>query len=529
MINKLSPHELLKRLEELHTPELLLSVELMTQKAFERARRDALCALSHLSGVSAVMRVEVNLRSLLMYLVDIIKEGGKETPSLEELIEEYIKGEREDPRQGTREAQRDHKRLAHELLSVFRHHLTGQQRRSARSRELLNSRPGTLTVCPRAFLKLSDEGRLYLYAHEALHLYLRHPWRGEGLEPDLWQRASDHEVNALLRASASIRVPAGAFFLHEMAARSAESVYLHLLAQREERQRGGHVDPRGHTEEDMVNPSHEWRPEDNEACARWLRSGREGQSTEGAISDLNKRLLAILGPSPEAEAVASQEDERLVTARSEASPSRGAGTSELERQLCHLRDQASARGVIPWRALLARFNHTRAHAYSATRHRRRFIHRDLYLPSYRGEGIKLVVALDTSGSTVGLLPSFLKEVQEVLRACPRFELTLIQCSEHVSQVDHFSHKQREQIGATRVVGGGGTRFAPVFERVALEPGRAPDLLLYFTDGAGPSVEKAPPYPVLWVLAGGRGRPAGFGVEVPLATEGAHKGAWSWGA
>ena len=525
MINTLSPHDLLKRLEDLHTLELLLSIELMTQKAFERARRDTLSVLSHLSGVSDVMRVEVNLRSLLMYLVDIRKEA----PGLEELIEEYIKGEREDPREESREVQRAHKHIAHEHLSVFRHHLTSQQWLNARDRELLNSRAGTLTVCPRAFLRLSDEGRLYLYAHEALHLYLRHPWRGEGLEPDIWQQASDHEVNALLRASAAIRVPAGAFFLPEMAARSAESVYLHLLAQREERQRGRHVDPRVHTEEDMVNPRNEWRTQDNETCARWLRSGREGHNTEGVISDLNKRLLAIRGPSPEVGAVAPQEDERQVTVRSEASPSGGGGTSQLERHLCHLRDQASARGVIPWRALLARFNHTRAHAYSTARHRRRFIHRDLYLPSYRGEGIKLVVALDTSGSTVELLPSFLKEVQEVLRACPRFELTLIQSSEHVSQVDHFSHKQREQIGATRVVGGGGTRFAPVFERVELEAGRTPDLLLYFTDGDGPSVEKAPPYPVLWVLAGGHRRPAGFGVEVPLATEGARKGAWSWGA
>jgi predicted metal-dependent peptidase len=313
-----------------------------------------------------------------------------------------------------------------------------------------------------------------------------------------------------------------------MAARSAESVYLHLLARREEGRRGGHLNPRGHTNEDMANPCHEWTPEDNEICARWLRSGREGPSTEVMIIDLNTRLRAIRGPAPEEE-VAPQENERLFTVTSEESASRSAGTSELERQLCHLRDQASARGVIPWRALLARFNHTRAHAYSATRHRRRFIHRDLYLPSYRGEGIKLVVALDTSGSTVELLPSFLKEVQEVLRACPRFELTLIQCSEHVSQVDHFSHKQRELIGGTRVVGGGGTRFTPVFERVERDGGRAPDLLLYFTDGAGPTVEKAPPYPVLWVLAGGRGRPAGFGVEVPLSTGGAPQGAWPWGA
>ncbi len=51
-----------------------------------------------------------------------------------------------------------------------------------------------------------------------------------------------------------------------------------------------------------------------------------------------------------------------------------------------------------------------------------------------------------------------------------------------------------------LVGGGGTRFTPVFDWVARQD-RQPDLLVYFTDAKGEFPEREPAYPVLWLVKG----------------------------
>src|SRR3972149_2615082 len=62
-------------------------------------------------------------------------------------------------------------------------------------------------------------------------------------------------------------------------------------------------------------------------------------------------------------------------------------------------------------------------------------------------------------------------------------------------------------------GGGGTRFTPVFEWVESEPVR-PDALLYFTDAEGEVPERAPEYPVMWLVTGNA--PVPFGERVQFS-------------
>ncbi|MBM4290400.1 MAG: hypothetical protein FJ138_02305 [Deltaproteobacteria bacterium] len=505
--------ELIERLKAMSAPRALLLLELMTLRAFARARRDALCLLPHLAEVSGVMRISVNPSALLSDLASLVERQAPPTTAEELVANHLARGAEDDPRSWTLphvdELVRALSRLVPDAFSRGRH--------ARYTTSPLSSRVGTLEVSPHVFLNLSDEERLYLYAHEALHLYLRHPWRGEELEEDVWQLAADHEVNVTLSAISAITMPPGALIFHKLRGRSAEVVYLHLLKKgrrRRPRSNGWGAPRESRVEEGRVTPTHDWSPDDltrleelNPNVLDWHGDpGGESARIEELLKQIQQLLINEPGVTPKPKEAPSKP------------PSSDPGASELERQLCHLRDQAIARGVIPWRALLARFNHARAHAYSPSRHRRRLIHRDLYLPSYRGDAIRLAVALDTSGSTLGLLPTFLKELEEVLRACPRFDLTLIQCAAAVHKTDRFTHRQRAQIGATEVVGGGGTRFGPVFEHLARDGERAPDLLLYFTDGVGPRVEAAPSYPVLWVLCGEHERPASFGVELRLSQE-----------
>jgi predicted metal-dependent peptidase len=48
----------------------------------------------------------------------------------------------------------------------------------------------------------------------------------------------------------------------------------------------------------------------------------------------------------------------------------------------------------------------------------------------------------------------------------------------------------------KVLGGGGTSFIPVFERIEAEQLR-PDVLVYFTDCFGLYPKNVPQYPVIW--------------------------------
>ena len=49
-------------------------------------------------------------------------------------------------------------------------------------------------------------------------------------------------------------------------------------------------------------------------------------------------------------------------------------------------------------------------------------------------------------------------------------------------------------------GGGGTSFRPVFEWVEKQ-GLRPEALVYFTDAEGEFPERAPHYPVIWLVKG----------------------------
>jgi predicted metal-dependent peptidase len=61
-------------------------------------------------------------------------------------------------------------------------------------------------------------------------------------------------------------------------------------------------------------------------------------------------------------------------------------------------------------------------------------------------------------------------------------------------------------------GGGGTRFAPVFEAVE-QAGWQPDLLVYFTDADGEFPTKVPSYPVIWLVKGKQKVPWGQRIQL----------------
>ena len=113
--------------------------------------------------------------------------------------------------------------------------------------------------------------------------------------------------------------------------------------------------------------------------------------------------------------------------------------------------------------------------------------------------LKIVVAIDTSGSVSD------KEIEQIFSeifaiiARRSFELTVIECDEEIQRV--YQLKSPKDL-PNRVEGRGGTSFTPVIEYINKRRYFRDALLIYFTDGYGEvSIPRPLTYRNLWVVLG----------------------------
>ena len=79
-------------------------------------------------------------------------------------------------------------------------------------------------------------------------------------------------------------------------------------------------------------------------------------------------------------------------------------------------------------------------------------------------------------------------------------MTVIQCDAEIQQVEMFDDMTPFPADYRwRAKGGGGTDFRPVFRYLDEHPEPEPDLLIFITDGDGDYPERAPAYPVMWLV------------------------------
>lgn len=362
-------------------------------------------------------------------------------------------------------------------------------RRKSREVGLKSTDQGLHIGCNKA-MKLSFDDLMFVYAHEAMHIYLKHGIRGEKLDKTRWAMASDHEVNVVLSKVNGLRIPTEAFLISPYKHLSAEGVYDRISMQ----------DCQRYTQNKntALQAEHSWE--------------QERLELESNSDDLKALLAAKLA--------AKQQSEQMVRRRSkryqhsiqrrrnsskkqetlqDPSKARSYHTEQLEKALEKCVFNGS-KASIDWRRLLARFMRQQVRLLSHRRFQRRFIGQGLYLPAMKKKGISLVIALDTSGSMTSLLPKFIAEIGYILQGADFERLTIIQCSAQITHVDQYRKHSIQQIKDLVPVGGGGTLFDPVFHYVDQELHHTPNLLIYLTDGFAPPVLASPPnYPVIWVL------------------------------
>lgn len=322
---------------------------------------------------------------------------------------------------------------------------------------------------------IDDDTRRFVLAHEVWHCVAGHLARRLDREAEPWNLAADHEVNALLRAD-GLPVPDDAVLYPGRVGQSAETVYAWL------RSRAWRARPPG-----LQFDDHD--PWGSVAAGPGQAAGRvaagEGQA-------------AVIDPDyapRQVDAGVSRGWRQMLANATSVNRQRGTLPGDIERFV----DQA-LRPKVPWQTLLRRFvQRTYGGSRTWLPPSRRHIHRGQWLPGMRGQFLRVMVAIDTSGSTAQVMPRFMAEVRGLMQEFDRIEIDLIECDMRITRVRTLSSWGGEAGAddALRSVRGlGGTDLRPPFELAQRNP---PACLVYLTDGDGPVPAAAPGFPVLWVL------------------------------
>ncbi len=336
---------------------------------------------------------------------------------------------------------------------------------------------------------LNLEQTQFVLAHEALHCALAHFARRQHRVQRRWDLACDLAVNPLL-AHDGLRPPPGALADVQFEGMSAEEIYPLI------REDDFDDDP-------LDRHLYDERPAETPPARGRGPGPAPGSGSPDAQGETETQAQGEAGrgaPQPppldaaERERLADQWRQRLAGAAQQALQA-----GKLSGSMARLVDRLLA-PQLPWRMLLARYlSETAREDYRYTRPSRR--EGAAILPSLRSGQVDLIVALDVSGSVRDEeLRGFLAEV-DAIKGQIRARVTLHACDAALVPDGPWIYEPWETFTLPRrFTGGGGTRFAPVFEWVE-RTGLQPDLLLYFTDGRGEFPRRPPPYPVLWLVKG----------------------------
>lgn len=314
---------------------------------------------------------------------------------------------------------------------------------------------------------LTDEEVKFLVAHECFHPMLEHNFRRGDRQHKKWNVAADYVINKLLTDESIGRMPK--MGLHD------PNIY-----------NAGHG-----TSEGIYNILPDM-PDDGSG------PGDPGN----ALDDCED------GDGSPAEQQQQQAEWKVKVAQAaQAAKMMGKMSANMQR----LVDEV-LQPKVDWREVMQKFLvKARTDQRSFSRFNRRFIAQGLYLPSVSGEQMgEVCFAVDCSGSidqkTVNQFAAEIKRVKEDLM--PE-RIHVLYFDSEVSHVE--SYEQHDDLDI-KPHGGGGTDFAPVFEKI-IELGINPVAVVFLTDLCCNSFGDQPDAPVLWVTTDPGKAPFGEVVEM----------------
>ena len=331
----------------------------------------------------------------------------------------------------------------------------------------------------------------FMMANGAMHSVLKHQHRASGRTNWLWQTATDYVVNGMLVKN-GMQPPVYANYESKFEGMYAEEVYEMLRAEM-------------NSDEELSNTEQQTEQitEADDVHAENLTMQKE--QTESNDTD-----------NTEYDSSEKKEEHNTAT------PDMEALNEELKEHFEQIFQKLKRQGDLPkdlqivvpeyfshkvdWRELLYGYIASYAKStYSFVPPNMKYLYRGIYLPSLSSDLLRIVVAIDTSGSIdEALLSEFLGEINSIMQSYPNYEIDVITADAKVQSHKVFLPGETLDY---EVSGGGGTDFRPVFEYIDSYI-NYPTLLLYFTDGMGTFPEQEASYDVMWIMPEEREVPFG---------------------
>ena len=369
---------------------------------------------------------------------------------------------------------------------------------------------------PTYIASLKPPERTFVLAHEVAHFVARHPQRmksytragevrGTEFDPDQFNVAADYVINAgLMEDGIGLCNPSWLYEPSVSGDELTEDVYARTYQKKPSG--GGGGGGRGNGGKTLA---------------------QSGRSPKGAKPDptaaaqgggFDTLMEPGVDPATGREDVLDESAFKEAIARAaSAAKAMGIMPKRIKRMVDEiLEPQVTWQDHI--RMLLTGRMGARHETWSRPNRRRLVLNPIVIMPGRRGYGAEHVaVAIDTSGSIGDReLTAFFAEVGGILADIRPKLITVIFCDAKIQRVDEVS--SLDELADVRVKGapgGGGTSFIPVFE-LADKFVKAPETLIYITDGHGTAPAKAPAYPTVWcVTKGGKAQPFGDHVWIKV--------------
>ncbi len=365
----------------------------------------------------------------------------------------------------------------------------------------------------------------FVLAHEALHCALSHFARRGHRIKLRWDLACDYAINPLL-IKEGLKPPPNTLQQKNYEGMTAEEIYPfidefdnnepmddHLYD--DESENGDNAQGQSDTPPDI--------PDDDDGQKQGDEAGNQSngnqpqektsstQNGNRSRAEVNPENQTAAQPPPlsvqEREILNLQWKQRLAGAAQQAMQA-GKLDDEMARLMGFL-----LQPELPWRNLLAHFmTQTARDDYSYTRPSSRRGEPAIY-PSLRSAQINIYVAVDTSGSISETeIEQFISEI-DAIKSLLRARITLLACDAELASDCPWIFESWDEFRLPgKIIGGGGTRFTPVFDWADKQDG-PPNLLVYFTDAEGQFPQQMPQYPVLWLVKGKSPVPWGQRVQL----------------
>ena len=291
---------------------------------------------------------------------------------------------------------------------------------------------------------LSEDELKFILTNSAMHQALGYTQRQEGRMSWLWTMAQDYAINSLL-VNNGLELPDALLYDDKFDDMSCEAIYKILEDE---------IDDDKHTPKEVENIRYEKMQDTNEYDEDPIEDMHEQQINKAKLQGDLPLGIEILVP-------------------------------RLNKSEISWRDE-----------LFTVIENSVKFDYTLFPPNKRYLWQGIALPALSGTKVKIVIAIDSSGSIDGeLLSLFLSETESILNQFENFEIDLLIADAKVHE-HHIIYPGDEM--EYSVKGGGGTSFEETFNYIE-ENINDVTLMLYFTDGLGKLPDDEPFYDVVWVM------------------------------